>query len=685
MRRIAWFPGALALTALAAGCVGQIGDPSGGAANNGLPEDDPGRVTMHRLNKVEYNNTVRDLLGTKLTPADDFPADDISYGFDNISDVLTTSPLHVELYERSAELLIEEAMSVPSTAKTHQAEAETLQGTAGQASGEAWNLYSAGEVGFSVPFPVKGEYKISAHVWGKQAGSEPAKANLLAGGVPFGPFDVTATESSPTIIETTVTIEAGNKQVAVEFINDYYDSATMADRNLYVDWIRVEGPLNQPGSNEQRDRIVICDLAQGEACVKQILTAFGRRAWRRPVTDAEMAGLMKLVAIGEQQGDGVEGGLKVALRAILTAPYFVFRVEKDPNPTSLMPHPLDAFELASRLSYFLWSSTPDDALLDAAADGSLLDVEELRAQVDRMLDDPRSEGFVESFAGQWLYTRALDDHEPDYVVYPAYNEEVAAAMKMETKLFFREFLHSERGMDELLTADFTFANDTLATYYGLPPVGSDEHQMVTFADAPRKGILTQGSLLTVTSHPTRTSPVKRGKWVLTQLLCSKPADPPPGVEGLMPAEMPSGTLRELLEQHRANPVCASCHDVMDPLGFGLEGYDGVGAFRTKDTGGFDIDSSGELPTGEKFTGALEMADIIASDPRYSRCVSKQLLTFALGRGTDARDREYLEHITNEFTAGGSKLRDLIKLVVTSEPFRLRRGEASEARVSGSEP
>lgn len=684
MRRIAWFPGALALAAIAAGCVGQIGDPAGNAAN-GLPEDDPGRVTMHRLNKVEYNNTVRDLLGTKLTPADDFPADDISYGFDNISDVLTTSPLHVELYERSAELLIDEAMSLPTTATTTQTEAETLSGSAGAATAEAWNLYSSGEVGSAVPFPTKGEYKISARVWGDQAGPDPARANFLVGGVPFGPFDVAVTEANPIVIETTAVIEPGNKQVAVEFINDYYDEVAMADRNLYVDWIKVEGPLNQPGKNEQRDRIVICDLATGEACVKQILTEFGRRAWRRPLTDAELSGLMKLVALGEQQGDGVEGGLKVALRAILTAPYFVFRVEKDPDPQSLMPHPLDAFELASRLSYFLWSSTPDDALLDAAEDGSLLDVGELKKHVDRMLDDPRSEGFVESFAGQWLYTRALDDHEPDYVVYPTYNEAIAAAMKKETKLFFREFLHSDRGMDELLTADFTFANDTLAAYYGLPPVGSEEHQMVSFKDEPRKGVLTQGSLLTVTSHPTRTSPVKRGKWVLTQLLCSKPADPPPGVEGLMPEAMPSGTLRDLLEQHRANPVCASCHDVMDPLGFGLESYDGVGLFRTEDTGGFPIDSSGELPTGEKFGGALEMADIIAADPRYSSCVTRQLFTFALGRGTDPRDQEYLDYMTQEFTAQGSKLRDLIKLVVTSEPFRLRRGEASNARVSGSEP
>ncbi len=265
--------------------------------------------------------------------------------------------------------------------------------------------------------------------------------------------------------------------------------------------------------------------------------------------------------------------------------------------------------------------------------------------------------------------RSIDDHEPDYVVYPAYNEALGAAMQAETKMFFREFLMSDRSLSEMLTADFTFANQQLAEHYGLPPVQGDELQKVSLAGTNRKGILTQGSLLTVTSHPTRTSPVKRGKWVLTQLLCSKPPDPPAGVEGLKPEQMPSGTLRDLLEQHRQNPVCASCHDSMDPIGFGLESYDGVGAYRSMDTGGFPIDSSGELPTGEKFNSALELADIIATDPRYSRCVTRQVFTYALGRGVGVRDFSHLDHITQQFEGSGSKLKDLIQLIVTSEPFR----------------
>lgn len=680
MRKIAWSAGALSLVSVL-GCIGDLGNPPDKSGTIGA--NDPGRVTMHRLNKAEYNNTVHDLLGTNLTPADDFPADDVSYGFDNISDVLTTSPLHVELYERSAEKLIEEAMAVPATLETKQFEAETLQGSVGQATATGWLLWSNGEVSTTNAFPSKGEYRISARVWGTQAGPDPARAELLVGGVPLGTFDVPVDDTNPMVIEMVATIEPGTRVVSVGFVNDFYDQAAMLDRNLYVDWLKVEGPLNAPAKNPQRDRILICDLQSGgDACAQEILSAFGKRAFRRPLSQAELTQLMSLVQVAKQEGDTLENGLKLALRAILVSPYFVFRVELDPDPNAAVQHPLNDFELASRLSYFVWSSMPDDELLGAAEKGLLQDQNELGAQVMRMLSDPKADNFVENFAGQWLATRAIDDHEPDYIVYPAYDEELGAAMKAETKMFFREFLMSDRSLNEMLTADFTFANQKLAEHYGLPPVQGDALQKVSLQGSNRKGILTQGSLLTVTSHPTRTSPVKRGKWVLTQLLCSKPPDPPAGVEGIKPGQMPSSSLRELLEQHRQNPVCASCHDAMDPIGFGLENFDGVGAYRTMDTGGFPIDSSGELPTGEKFNSANELSDIIASDPRYLRCVTRQVFTYALGRGVGVRDFNHLDHITQQFEGNGATLKELIKLVVTSEPFRLRRGEPA---TTGSQP
>lgn len=364
MRRTAWLTGALLMTA-AIGCVGQLGETPSGTADKGPTGNDPGRVTMHRLNRAEYNNTVRDLLGTKLTPADDFPADDISYGFDNISDVLTTSPLHVELYERAAEILIKEAMTIPVASASKQFECEALEGSVGQATSDAWLLWSSGDVGSSYPF-AKGQYKVSARVWAQQAGSEPAKANLLVGGVPLKGFDVPQTEANPAIIETTAMIEAGSKAVAVEFTNDYYDEVAMADRNLYVDWIKVEGPLDAIGTNEARERILICDLATGESCARQIISAFARKAWRRTVTEKEVDALMALVNVAKTEGDTLEQGVSLALRAILVSPHFVFRVETDPDPASLASHPLNDFELASRLSYFLWSSMPDEELLAAA-------------------------------------------------------------------------------------------------------------------------------------------------------------------------------------------------------------------------------------------------------------------------------------------------------------------------------
>lgn len=675
MRRTPWLLGALLLSA-GAGCEGLLGDsPSSTAAVSGK---DPGRVTMHRLNRVEYNNTVRDLLGTKMRPADDFPADDISYGFDNIADVLTTSPLHVELYERAAELLIEEAMAIPVPSKVVSVEAETLMGSAGVATPDAWNLYSDGEVSTLVAFPLKGQYKVSARVWGDQAGSEPAKASVLVGGVPIGQFDVPATSASPMVVEQAATIEPGSKVVAVEFLNDYYDAATQADRNLYVDWITVEGPLDAPPKNSQRDRIAICDPATGDACVRDIVKAFARRAWRRPLTQKEVDGLMSFVNLAKQEGDTVEEGLRLALRATLVSSNFVFRAEIDPTPTSLAPHPLNDFELASRLSYFLWSSMPDDELLAAAESGKLKDVAEIKAQVLRMLDDPRADALTDNFAGQWLYTRSLDDHEPDYLVYPAYDDALKEAFRTETKLFFRELLRGDHSMKELLTGTFTFANDKLAQHYGLSDALGPDFKKVSLEGTPRRGVLSQGSLLTVTSHPTRTSPVKRGKWVLSQLLCSEPPPPPPGVEGLKPDPMPTSTLREMLEQHRKDPICASCHAAMDPIGFGLENFDGIGAYRTDDTGGFAIDASGELPTGEKFIGAVEMADVLAGDARYPRCVTRQLYSYALGRGIINVDRDYIDYLTAQFVAGGMKLTDLIVLVATSDPFRLRRGEPAAA-------
>ena len=680
MAHARWIAGSTLTLALAvAGCVGNLDDGPGAAAGEGpvIPAGiDPGRVTMHRLNRAEYNSTVRDLLGTKLRPADDFPADDYGYGFDNVSDVLSISPLQLELYERAAETLAEEAMLVPTASATTKAEAETLTGSVGQVTEDGWLLYSNGEVPFTTKLPSDGKYTISARVWASQAGPDPAKAELVAGGVSLGTFDVKATSGSPQILTVDAQLSGGNKVISVGFLNDYVDKVTMADRNLYVDWIEVTGPLDTALANPLRDKILVCDPVKGgDTCVRTILQTFAERAWRRPLATTEVDDLFGFVTLAKSDKDTLDGGITLALRAILTSPHFIFRVEQDPIATSLLAHPLNQYELASRLSYFLWSSMPDAELFQAAKEGKLSDDKELEAQVARMLADPRADALIDNFAGEWLYTRALADHLPDYMAFPSFDAGLSEAMRSESRMFFSEFLHGDLGIGDMLSSDFTFVNDRLAQHYGLEntPPGADFIRVDLKTDQ-RGGLLTQAAWLTVTSYPARTSPVKRGKWILGQLLCSAPPPPPPGVEGLKPETMQTGSLRQRMEEHRKDPKCAGCHSTMDPLGFSLENYDGIGAYRTMD-GTFPVDAAGQLPDGTKFEGAQEMARLIQNDPRYGRCVTEKLFTYALGRAPEKADKPFIDHIETEFGTHGSKLKELIRLIVASEPFRLRRGEA----------
>jgi hypothetical protein len=487
---------------------------------------------------------------------------------------------------------------------------------------------------------------------------------------------VTATSSSPAVVEQTVTVSAGTLSIAVAFLNDYYDSTTGDDRNLFVDYVEVEGPLGGVGGSPLRDRVVTCDfVAEGDPCMRQILGEFGERAWRRPLEDSEIDALVGVAGLAAAAGDPPEQGLSLALRAILTSPHFLFRVEIDPEPDSLVSHALGEFELASRLSYFLWSSMPDDELFALAHAGGLqADEAALGAQVDRMLADPKSFAMVENFAGQWLFTRALQDHEPNYATFADFDEPLREAMRLEADLFFDEFLKNpDLGLDQLILADFTYVNDRLAQHYGLSGQFGSEPVRVALPDPFRGGVLKQGSWLTVTSNPDRTSPVKRGKWVLENLLCSSPPPPPPGVEGFKPEDIEAKTQRELLAAHRSDPVCNSCHETMDNIGLAFENYDGIGAYRAEDKG-VAIDASGNLE-GVPFTSTQELVALIAQDPRFASCAVEKAFTYALGRPPMSSDRDYLTQMTEDFQQNGLKLRHLIKAIVLSEPFRFRRGEA----------
>ena len=631
---------------------------------------------LHRLNRSEFNNTIRDLLGTEQQPAMNFPADDTGYGFDNIAAVLSLSPLQVELYEQAAWSLAEELVTLEGSPGVWYAFAQDARCSTGGASGDFWNLWSNGTCSIQVSLPVDGTYKLSARIAAHQAGGELAQAALVVDGSSVLTTDVTATSGSFELKEATATLGSGVHEIGVAFLNDYYNPQQGADRNLLVDWFQLEGPLEIDPSDR---RLIICDpeVVGEQPCAESILQSFLLRAWRRPPTGEEIDRLYGLVELARSEGDDFNTGITLAAAAALQSPNFIFRVELDVDAEAADVHPLDDYELASRLSYFLWSSTPDVELLDLADQGRLQDPGELQNQVERMLDDPRSTALIENFAGQWLHTRAIADVLPDPAVFPQWRESLKESMKQEADLFFRTFIDEERSMLELLTATDTFIDSNLAGHYGIPGTFGDEPVRVDLGpDTLRRGILGQAGLLAVLSYPTRTSPVLRGKWVLGELLCAEPPPPPPGVEGLAEEAIKDGTVAEVLAQHRQREECAVCHDLMDPIGLGLENFDGIGAWRSVENG-TPIDPSGILYGAGPFTGPAAMSDMLAQDPRFPACVTEKLFTYGMGRGTIDDDQPHIEAITRSFVESDHNFRSLVTLIVTSEPFRTRSHAAGE--------
>lgn len=693
------FTTALACALLSSGCAeGDVHWPARDTAQTPQPDipvaetvevapiepSDPGRVTLHRLNRAEYDNTVTDLLGTRLSPAQAFPPDEAGFGFDNNADVLSLTPLVLELYERAAESLVTEALREPLwepfRLDVPAQEADELIGLEVPDGGVL--LFSAeGRISHLVQVPLSGTYTYTAVAYNPDPDVEPSDLRLLVGPEVLTTETVAATVEAPDVFEVTVELKEGPALLAVELTNAQA-AASGGLRSFIVVSLGLHGPAEfvapDPNQPTPRERLLVCepDDAHPAACAREILEAFLPRAWRRPSEDGEVERLLALFDLGRAEGLDFEDAIALPLQAALISPNFLFRVEVDPEPTATDAyHPLSDFELASRLSYFLWSSMPDAALFDAAAAGRLHDPDELGRQVDRMLDDPRSSALVRSFAGQWLYVRAVDEAAPDAWAFPDFDEELRVSMRRETELFFATFVSEDRSMLELLTADDTFVDDRLAAHYGLPPVGPGFARV--YDVGPRRGgILRQAGMLTAMSYPIRTSPVRRGKWVLEQLLCDAPPPPPAGVEGLVEDDETPKTLREKMEEHRENPVCAGCHMAMDPIGLGLEHYDGIGAWRDIEVGQ-PIDATGVLPSGETFDGASEMIQVLASDSRLPKCMTEQLFTYALGRGPMVSDPPHLERINEAFGASGHRLRALVKLIVTSDPFRMRRGQAEE--------
>jgi cytochrome c5 len=645
---------------------------------------DPGHVTARRLNRSEYSNTIRDLLAVDFRAEKDFPTDDSGYGFDNIADVLTISPVLMERYMDAAEIIASRAMGAdPLPQKPLEAQYHAKDKTIRRPD------VSTIEASHRVEWD--GDYTIRFGMPGERAAdAKPVTLGFWMDGTLMKTLPV---ETKPSKLvyfdpyseaEVRMYLPSGDHVFRAGFIDDDFVK-TVSDKDAYnkkknkfLDSIVFVGPFPTDVERASRKKILICDPKSGPACVDKIVTALAHRAYRRPATRAEVASLLKFVALARSRGETTEQGIQLAIEAMLVTPQFLFRIEHDPNPTDAQDvHRISDIELASRLSYFLWSSMPDDELQGLAEAGKLHDPAVLDAQVKRLMADRRSAALAANFAGQWLEIRNLDVVKPDPDKFPEWGPELRDAMKTETRMFFEYVLREDRPLSDFIDAKYTFLNARLAKFYGIAGVTGPDFRRVELTTGQRGGLLSQASVLTVSSYPTRTSVVLRGKYVLNNILGSEIPPPPPDVPAL--DESAVGTLmslRQQMEKHRADPMCSTCHNKMDPLGFGLENYNAIGKWRTED-GKFPVDSSGTLPNGKSFKTPDEMrALLMAGLPQFSRCLTEKMLTYALGRGLHPYDRPTVNGINRDMAASGYHFQSLIFEIVHSAPFQMGRADVA---------
>jgi mono/diheme cytochrome c family protein len=714
----------------------------------------PGRVTLRRLNRAEYNNTIRDLLAIDFRPADNFPADDMGYGFDNNGDVLSMAPVLMEKYLTAADQALEKAIFVePVVAPPVQHwEAAQLEGSIPKSDPTASVTRGTPEVGggprvaillgrifnyngeiyTDCEIPADGDYILRVRAYGL-AGSvtrqRPQVAFRLDGAQVQKPITIVEDQKNAAFdaLEK-MPLPAGKHRISLSFLNgataeEYAiakltapapaapvpvvnpnddDDKPAAGRGrrggggggpagptaqtptgkptLGVIAIELEGPLAPTLDRmpESYRRVMVAQpsaTVSKAAAAEQIIRHFATRAYRRPVREDEVARLMALWAKGDADGRSFDQSIDHVLQAVLVSPAFLFRMELDPQAGEQVSgvHTLNEYELASRLSYFLWSSMPDDELSALAAKGQLR--ANLDAQVRRMLKDPKSSALVTNFASQWLQLRSMQNAAPDAALFPAFDESLRDAMTKETELFFNAIVQDDRSVLDFINADFTFVNERLAKHYGLPGVTGDNFRRVTLPPE-RGGLLAQASILTITSLPNRTSPVLRGKWVLENLLDAAPPPPPPNVPALTEAGQGQikGTVRQRMEQHRKNPACASCHQEMDGIGFAMENFDAIGAWRSKDDG-VEIDARGSLPGGKTFNGPAELRKVIqAQSEQFARCLANKMLTFALGRGLQPYDRRTSDAIVEAMRKNDNRFSTMIEEIVRSDAFQKRNGK-----------
>ena len=771
-----------------------------------LNASNPGRVTAHRLNRAEYNNTIRDLVGVDSHPADDFPQDDSGYGFDNIGDALSLTSSQMDRYFAAAEKIARAAVFgqeplQPTLTQRGRGGRRIVTGVTIPARYDETGLSLPNSLHTTQRFPVNGEYLFRF----KLDGIRPYNSEALHLGLWIDGKQVQALDFDPTggaafnpdrqdfggrEVECRLRVTAGDHWIAAAITRLYeglpteYGGPNPSKRHLSlpefkvppnfppervaqfkarfearrkekaptndvrVSSLEIGGPYHQAVGPETESlrKIFTCGHLHGghsPDCARKIVRDFGGRAFRRPLTAPEIDRFTGLVSLARKQGDSFEDGICLAVQAILVSPHFLFRIENDPiahlpqpllikegsketrsslakegsketrsslakganretrsllakganRETRSLPlrrgglgrgeqslnsdngHPISQYELASRLSYFLWSSMPDDTLRRCANTQTLRDPAILAAQVRRMLKDPKASALAENFGGQWLQFRALESVHPDKTRFPDFDDYLRMSMRRETELFFENVVRDDRSILDLLTGKYTFLNERLADFYGIPGVEGPDFRRVDLNGTPRGGILTQASVLTVTSYANRTSPVLRGKWILANLLNAPPPAPPPGVPNLDVSHVGSeASLRQQLEAHRKNPTCAACHARMDPLGFGLENFDAIGAWREND-GKIAIDASGSLPDGRNFRGPDGLKGVLNGDrAAFASCVASKLLTYALGRGLERYDRATVKTITKHSAAENYRFSNLVLEIVASRPFQMRKGD-----------
>jgi mono/diheme cytochrome c family protein len=678
-----------------------------------LAKPRPGRATMHRLNRTEYANAIRDLLGLEIDPVAYLPPDDESSGFDNIADVLKMPPSLMERYLSASWNISRMAVgdsAIASTTATYRVRPDLSQ----DQHLEGMPLGTRGGILARHNFPLDGEYVIRLRLWRNtfdlmRGMEDPHDIEIAMDGVRLtlvtvgGTDDFRSMASNPGTfgadldkrLTVRIPVKAGTHTITAAtvlksnairddlikpFIRTTVDGLDiMGDPS--VDRLTVEGPLNETGSGDtpSRRKIFICRPASTKdelTCANRILSSLARLAYRRPVEKQALQTLLDFYQRGRANNGSFDHGIESAIQFILASPEFLFRIEPDPpNLAANAVYRVDDFALASRLSFFLWSSIPDDPLLNAAAQGKLKDPAVLEQQVKRMLADKRSSALIANFAEQWLFLRNLKNSAPDLENFPDFDDNLRQAMKEETTLFFDSIMREDRSVVDLLNADYTFVNERLARHYGIPNIYGDQFRRVTVQNDTRRGLLGQASILTVTSYPNRTSPVERGKWILTNLLGVPPSPPPPNVPPLQDAgNGRPQSLRERMEQHRKDPVCAGCHKVMDPIGFALENYDAVGHWRNSEDGA-KIDPSGTLFDGTPLDGVVGLRKALVRQPDiFVGVMTEKMMTYALGRGVEYYDMPAVRKVVHDARNNDYRFSTLVSGIVKSEPFQFKESK-----------